>query len=312
MIFNTGLGCIMKGFKTIAEQIAILESRGMAVGLDAPVVLLRENYYSIVNGYKDPFLDKDAMRGRSDDVYIEGAEFDWLYSLFRFDRELRQTTFSYLIRAEAALKTATVYAFCENHQGCSDYLERSSFCLAKDMLVAKKFKGKKPALHSNNLNYLMNVLNKKLVVGASTRPFVAHYLDAHGEVPLWVLANDLTFGNMAHFFQLMKRGDQNAVCKYLYATTFRSGGDKRITPHDVLRAYDVLVHFRNLCAHDERLYCARKDNDTFATMLGLMEVALPKTVTEEFRRELDGLLSRYDEKLHVITAADLRSALGLN
>ena len=90
----------MKGFKTIAEQIAILESRGMAVGPDAPIVLLRENYYSIVNGYKDPFLDKDAMQERSEDAYIEGVEFDWLYSLFRFDRELRQTTFSYLIRAE--------------------------------------------------------------------------------------------------------------------------------------------------------------------------------------------------------------------
>ena len=54
----------------------------------------------------------------------------------------------------------------------------------------------------------------------------------------------------------MKRGGQNAVCKHLYVTTMRSAGDKRITPHDVLRAYDVLVYFRNLCAHDERLYCA--------------------------------------------------------
>lgn len=90
-----------------------------------------------------------------------------------------------------------------------------SLCVAKDMLVAKKFKGNKVALHSSNLNYLMNVLNKELVVSPSTRSFVVHYLNAHGEVPLWVLANDLTFGNMSHFFQLMKRGDQNAVCKHL-------------------------------------------------------------------------------------------------
>ncbi len=302
----------MKEFKTIAEQVAILESRGMVVGPEAHVVLLRENYYSVVNGYKDPFLDKDAMQERPDDVYVEGTEFGWLYSLFRFDRELRQITFSYLIRAEAALKTATVYAFCESHQGPSDYLDRSSFCAAKDMLVAKKFKGNKVALHSSNLNYLMNILNKKLVAGPSTRPFVAHYLNSHGEVPLWVLANDLTFGNMSHFFQLMKRGDQNAVCKHLYATTLRSGDDKRITPHDVLRAYDVLVYFRNLCAHDERLYCARKDNDTFATMLDLMDVALPKAVVADFRRDLKKSLSKYEECLHVISAANLREWLGLN
>ena len=134
----------------------------------------------------------------------------------------------------------------------------------------------------------------------------------YGGVPLWVLANDLTFGNMSHFFQLMKRGDQNAVCKYLYTTTMRSTGDKKITPHEVMRAYDVLVHFRNLCAHDERLYCARKDNDTFATMLGLMDIALPRSVVADFRKELNGLLLRYEKDLHVITAADLRARLGLS
>lgn len=43
----------MKEFKTIAEQIHILETRGMRIGEEASTILLRENYYSIVNGYKD-------------------------------------------------------------------------------------------------------------------------------------------------------------------------------------------------------------------------------------------------------------------
>lgn len=51
----------MEEFKTIAEQVSILESRGMKVGQEAAVILLRENYYSVVNGYKDPFLNKEAM-----------------------------------------------------------------------------------------------------------------------------------------------------------------------------------------------------------------------------------------------------------
>ena len=73
------------------------------------------------------------MQSSADDVYVEGSRFDWVFSLFQFDRDLRQITFSYLIQAEAALKTATVYAFCETHQGCSDYLDRASFCSAKDI-----------------------------------------------------------------------------------------------------------------------------------------------------------------------------------
>ena len=301
----------LKEFKTIAEQIAILESRGMSVGEDAPIVLLRENYYSVINGYKDPFLDKEAMQSSADDVYTKGTRFEWLNSLFRFDRELRQITFSYLIQAEAALKTATVYAFCEKHQGCSDYLERASFCSAKDMLTPKSFRGNKVSLHSNNLNTLMGILNRKLVVNASSRPFVAHYLAAYGKVPLWVLANDLTFDNMSHFFQLMKRGDQNAVCKYLSRTTLRETGVKRITPHEVLRAYAVLTHFRNLCAHDERLYCARVENDTYATMLSLLEIALPVETVDSLRADIESLLSKYESDLKVVTVNDLRLQLGI-
>ncbi|WP_418617836.1 Abi family protein [Slackia isoflavoniconvertens] len=302
---------MLKEFKTIAEQIRILETRGMRVGEEASTILLRENYYSIINGYKDPFLDKEAMQSSADDIYLKGTRFEWLYSLFKFDRELRRITFSYLIQAEAALKTATVYAFCEKHPNCSDYLDRSSFCSARDMLTPKTFKGNKMAQHSKGINKLMGILNKKLVVGPATRPFVEHYIAAYGEVPLWVLSNDLTFGNMSHFFQLMKRGDQNSVCKNLFKTTLRAEDDKRITPHEVLRAYDVLTHFRNLCAHDERLYCAQVDNDDYATMLKLMEVALPRDVVFEMKKDVETLLVKYSDELRVITVQDLRKQLGL-
>lgn len=43
----------MKEFKTIAVQIHVLETRGMRIGEEASTILLRENYYSIVNDYKD-------------------------------------------------------------------------------------------------------------------------------------------------------------------------------------------------------------------------------------------------------------------
>ena len=44
---------MLKEFKTIAEQIHVLETSGMRIGEEASTILLRENYYSIVNGYKD-------------------------------------------------------------------------------------------------------------------------------------------------------------------------------------------------------------------------------------------------------------------
>lgn len=41
-----------KPFLTIDEQVRLLESRGLDVDEDTGPTLMREGYYSIVNGYK--------------------------------------------------------------------------------------------------------------------------------------------------------------------------------------------------------------------------------------------------------------------
>ena len=129
------------------------------------------------------------------------------------------------------------------------------------MLTSRTFKGNKMTQHSKSINKLMGILNKKLVVGPATRPFVEHYLTAYGEVPLWVLSNDLTFGNMSHFYQLMKRGDQNSVCKHLFKTTLRTKSDGRITPHEVLRLMTSLL-ISGTCARTTNASIARKSTTT--------------------------------------------------
>lgn len=57
-----------KPFKTVDEKIAILESRGVQTDADTVYMLRQEGYYSIVNGYKDLFLDRSAMLGGNGDV----------------------------------------------------------------------------------------------------------------------------------------------------------------------------------------------------------------------------------------------------
>jgi len=49
----------LKPYKTIEEQIAILESRKMQFTNKrfAHHVLAYENYYYVINGYKDPFIN---------------------------------------------------------------------------------------------------------------------------------------------------------------------------------------------------------------------------------------------------------------
>ena len=47
-----------KPFLTIEEQVDLLERRGVSTNDETSATLMREGYYSIVNGYKAPFLDR--------------------------------------------------------------------------------------------------------------------------------------------------------------------------------------------------------------------------------------------------------------
>lgn len=115
-----------KPFKSIDEQIAILESRGLECDNNTRIVLEREGYYPVVNGYKDLFLDH---RGDScHEFFVKGTKFSDIYRLFEFDRSLRLLMFECFNKAEAVLKTVCSYRFAMAHKDSPEaYLDRGSY-----------------------------------------------------------------------------------------------------------------------------------------------------------------------------------------
>lgn len=300
----------MKEFKSINEQLEILRNRGLNVEDSDGLTLLRENYYSLINGYKDPFLDKVAMESSSTDIYKEKTSLGWIYSLFKFDRELRQLLFKYLILAEAYFKTASVYAFCKAHRKIDEYLNENAYCKPNELLVLKNYSGDKESLYRHNIDRLMRLFNKKIAKGKTKKAFINHYLKKGEPVPLWVLANDLTFGNILNFYQLLRPSERNAVSKYLYICSEKQD-KRRFSPQNILRGYGLLLYFRNICAHDERLYCASKANDTFADMLDFIKLFLPSEVTKNIDKEIRLLTRKYCSRIHVISRKQMNSLLGV-
>ena len=65
-----------KAFKTISEQVDILRKRGVTVPNDRSIekYLGQENYYNIINGYKDLFL-LTIKTEISDETYKKGTSF---------------------------------------------------------------------------------------------------------------------------------------------------------------------------------------------------------------------------------------------
>lgn len=198
-----------KPFKTLEEQVAILESRGLSMPEYAAYALLGEDYYCVVNGYKEPFLDKEASAEAGHDVYAEGTGFGDLYGLFLFDRDLRNLTFKYLLKAEARVRSVAAYTFSEAYRELDAYLKIANYTDAKDYMVG-------PSHYDEDLAGLI--------------------------------------------------------------------------------ALRTLVDFRNICARDERLWCARvgpvRDED-FSTMVAKLALILDSETISSFKSELASLVGGY-------------------
>ena len=87
-----------KTFKSIAEQIQILKSRNILIEDYNKVhnLLNDNNYYYLINGYKDLFLnDKSNI-----ETYINGTKIEELYSLYLFDKNIKILFLEYLLLIE--------------------------------------------------------------------------------------------------------------------------------------------------------------------------------------------------------------------
>lgn len=297
-----------KDFKTVAQLVELLNERNVSTDEDSTTAIERESYYAIVNGYKDPFLDRMAMQSHPGDVYLEGTQFRWLHDLFMFDRDLRLATFKYLTRAEAVFRTAVVYAFCEKHPEQAAYTDFSNYCAPDEILVQAKFKGSKGKLYHDNRNKLLKTLTSKQDPSqCKLSDPVRHYREKHGFVPLWVLSKDLTFGNMVHFFQLMKPADRESVCSIVARIAgVKPGKSRTLSPRKLLKAGNTLVDFRNKCAHDDRLYRpSERGGENYESMLTRLSVLLPEKEVADLVEEVEGLFEEYSDRLHGTTAEEL-------
>ena len=102
-----------KNFSSIRTQIGILRGRGVIIKNRrfAKKVLLDTNYYNLINGYKNLFLDTNS----SAEHFLHGTCFEELYALSEFDRKLRILTLEYILIIEKSIKTKTAYCFSKKH-----------------------------------------------------------------------------------------------------------------------------------------------------------------------------------------------------
>lgn len=296
-----------KPFKTIAEQISILESRNMTTDQMTPLILKREGYYSVVNGYKSLFLINRKANQTDEDIFRDGTTFENVYRLFTFDRDLRMTMTRYFAQAEAALKTVCAYRFSEKHSNeVEPYLNPKNY----------RSDGKYPKRVIDLIDGFKRILHKPPYdKGSFKREYIEHYVKHHDETPLWVLTNFLMLGQIFKFYEFQTESMQNSIAKgfsELYGETH--GTDVRISPRQLRLIYDHIKDFRNICAHDERLYCAKVSPSrdiTFSNLLDDLSMVLTKEENARMQGEIIRLVHEMMTDLGAETALLVLDAMGV-
>lgn len=307
----------MKTYKSYRQLLNILRSRGMCIkkggqGSRVMRILEKENYYNIINGYKDLFLCP-PVPGVTTEVYLPGTTFDEVYALYCFDRDLRGIYLRYLLKAESSLKAVIAHEFSEKY-GHDNYLKVDNFQATNEKQIA-------------NVVKLIGDIQQELARQMSKHhQAVTHYMTQHGYIPLWVLVNVLTFGKITNFYSNMKPLDKISVAKCFGV------------PDDELHKYMMILSLaRNKCAHDERFFDFRSRNtlhtksirnfailgvprkpdgsyvsgigDAFAVAI-ILALLLEKSDTKEFISSMKKLFDKLSRQQHTIPITRIKEVMG--
>ncbi|MDD2208424.1 MAG: Abi family protein [Bacilli bacterium] len=216
----------VKVFKTIEEQIQILQNKGMIIedyDLTSDI-LIRENYF-FISGYRHLFL-----KSPRDKSFIEGTTFRELYAVFNFDRQIRNIIFKNLLIVENNMKSIFSYQLSKKYgYRESDYLKVSNFSSES---------GK-----SRQVNDLLKKMKRQIRVNGGQHTATSHYISNYGYIPMWVVVKVLSFGIVSELYTIMKKVDQEAISS-IY----------KISVENLVVYMPILANFRNLCAHEDILY----------------------------------------------------------
>ncbi|OQA78821.1 MAG: Abi-like protein [Tenericutes bacterium ADurb.Bin239] len=229
----------MKKFKTLEKQLNILKIRGLEIPDDIEEVLKilhKENYYSLINGYKELFLIPPLSPSDKSERFIKGATFNEIFSLCVFDRNIRALLLKSILKIENEFKSYVAYEFSLNNRNRDNYLQLASFNNSKDNLNIYEKKIEK-------ISKLIAGIHSNIFFYYDRKGYIKHYVNEYGFVPFWVLVNTISFGKISTFFSLMKADQQVNIAK-----------NYNIAKKDLNRYMKVLSEVRNICAHDERLY----------------------------------------------------------
>lgn len=210
---------------SIADQIALLERRGMVIP-DRPRAehYLRHVSYYRLRAYWLPFEQPAPVNG--DHLFRAGTSFEDAVSLYVFDRQLRLLVMDAIERIEVSLRGGWAYHLAMKY-GPHGYLDPNIY--------------DRPDHYAKALASLIDEIDR------SKDTFIIHYnnkYDDPAQPPIWMAAEVMSLGQLSKWLSNLKlRADRQAIAK-----TY--GLDEKI----LVSLAHHLTYVRNICAHHGRLW----------------------------------------------------------
>ncbi len=297
----------VKPFLNYSQQISKLTNEKKLLVEDtasAQEALTNISYYALIGGYKQLFYNPMTRQ------YRPGTTFEDILQLYYFDESLRTLFFKYLCHIEQKMRSLVSYHFSQAYS----HLEKGYLNLDNYNNSRKNKAG-------------IDRLIQMLTIEARTNtnhPYVVYQRVTYGNVPLWVIMNTLTFGQISKMYSFLKTSEQAKI-----SVNFNGVNERELGQY--LKA---LTYFRNICAHNERLFSFRcrvavpdtilhhklgipkkgehytlGKSDLFSVVIAFRYL-LPKKEFLEFKNQITTLIRNVLNHSHTLTEEKLLQAMG--
>lgn len=216
-----------KPYKSYDDLLAFLQNDKNLIIEDmdaARHVLTKTSYFSLISGYKDTF--KNPTTGK----YIDGTTFEDIYRLYRFDHELRSIFLKYMLIAERSVKSSLAYHFSATYGELQkEYTSSSHYVIT--------------SANKREIKKLLDIFQYQLTRNTD-HAYINHYKTKHQNVPLWIMVQVLTLGQLSHMFDYLKATVPIKVCNDFH----------HIARKDMHSFLSIVTKHRNACAHGDRFF----------------------------------------------------------
>ena len=260
-------------------------------------------YYSLIDGYKNLFYNPMTC------TYEAGTHFEDIVALYEFDERLRSLIFQHICRIEQRLRSLISYAFCETHSE-----SQAAYLTPMNYNYSQK--------NQRSIDRLLKMLPYEANINTE-HAYVVYQRTTYNNVPLWVIMNTLTIGQTSKMYSFLTTSMQSKI-----STHYKHVSEKELSQH-----LKVLTLFRNVCAHNERLFSFQSryeipdttlhlkmkipkignqyihgKHDLFAIVISFRYL-LSKTEFTDFKKELTRLINSFSKATNSSKMDKLLSAM---